>query len=123
MAAEEAPPSEVSGTVGRRLVDAIDAGDVERPSLMRWNAFQTWRSERGSNTRPTTRVDGFTTDNAFERRLYEAVMEHLYGPTWGTQVLQAERNEEEVAEAARAHTQQGEPSGPPAVYADWVSAF
>ena len=56
----------------KTLLDAIRDGDVPRPGLMRWNAWQTWR--RGEGRRPLVSRDGVTTSNAEESALRKSVI-------------------------------------------------
>ena len=62
------------------LAEAIEAEEVPRPPLMGWRAWQSWRKYLGK--RPQTNVDGGTTHNRLESRLWKATMESLYGEEW-----------------------------------------
>ena len=62
------------------LAEAIEAGEVPVPPLMGWRAWQSWRKYVGK--RPTTNVDGGTTHNRLESKLWKATMESLYGEEW-----------------------------------------
>ena len=70
---------QVSGS-DKSLLDAIRDGDIGRPALMRWNAWQQWR--RGDGMRPTVARDGVTTTSVQESTLWKAVMNELYGDEW-----------------------------------------
>ncbi len=70
---------QVSGS-DKALLDAIRDGDIERPLLMRWNAWQVWR--RGDGMRPTVARDGAATTSLQESTLWKAVMNELYGDDW-----------------------------------------
>ena len=86
---------QVNGVPGKTLLDCIREGVVEAPRLMRWNAWQTWRSEAG--LRPTVRQDGpgnFTTA-AQELAFWKAAMAELYGDEWPLLLAQGEEPEDE----------------------------
>ena len=89
--------TQVSGSA-KTLLDAIQDGDVERPGLMRWNAWQQWR--RGAGRSPVAARDGTTTTNAEESALWKSVMCDLYGTEWSIQLAAAEHEEAEVAPEA-----------------------
>ena len=102
----------------KTLLDAIREGEVPRPELMRWNAWQTWR--RGEGRRPLVSRDGVTTSNAEESALWKSVMCELYGTEWSI-LLAAEEHEETVsaptepsapAPAAAAAASSSQPSDP-----------
>ena len=77
---------QVSGHIGKTLLDAIRESIVPRPALMGWNDWQRWRSTEG--LRPITRVDGAgnSTTNAQERQFWKAAMSELYGEDWSYQI-------------------------------------
>jgi len=66
------------------LNDAIANGDVPRPSLMDWNAWQSWRAAEGR--RPKMRRDGYSISNTDEANLWALVMFTLYGNEWQQQL-------------------------------------
>ena len=99
--------TQVSGSV-KSLLDSIRDGEVERPNLMRWNAWQQWRSLRGK--RPTAAADGAATTTALESALWKSVMLELYGTEWSIQLASME----EEATAAVAEAQPSRPSLEPA---------
>ena len=67
---------EVSGSA-KTLKQAIKDSDVESPALMDWNQWQKWRKDKGK--RPNRRVDGSSTKNAAEVKLWIATMLSLHG--------------------------------------------
>ena len=78
---------QVVGT-DKTLLRCIQDGDLPRPDLMRWNAWQRWRREIGR--RPTQSRDGYTTSAAEESALWKAVMLELYGSEWALELAAAE---------------------------------
>ena len=62
------------------LAEAIEAGEIPQPPLMGWKAWMSWRKFVGK--RPVTNVDGGTTHNRLESKLWKATMESLYGEEW-----------------------------------------
>ena len=86
---------QVSDYPGKTLLRAIREGIVEPPQLMRWNAWQQWRSSVG--LRPTTRVDapGNSTTPAQELQFWKAAMAELYGADWTLLLAQGEEPEGE----------------------------
>ena len=62
------------------LAEAIEAGEIPQPPLMGWKTWMSWRKFVGK--RPVTNVDGGTTHNRLESRLWKATMEGLYGEEW-----------------------------------------
>ena len=104
--------SEVSGST-LTLKQAIDAGEIEPPGLLEWNAWQKWRRDVGK--RPTQRADGRTTSNTEEAALWKATMEDRYGSDWSmqlmTQVAETETGLGAEADVVQASTV---PSGGPA---------
>ena len=86
---------EVSGSE-KTLLAAIKDGEVPEPQLMRWNAWQRWRSELGR--RPTSAVDGYTTSAAQESALWKAVMAELHGPDWAVSLASADGGGTAVSE-------------------------
>ena len=64
----------------KSLIQSIQDGDVEKPGLMGWNAWQSWRTRVGK--KPTRAADGAFRSNTAERDLWEQVMEHFYGQRW-----------------------------------------
>ena len=64
----------------KTLVQAINDGEVPKPSLMRWNTWQPWRSSAGR--RPTTAADGAATNSTQESALWKSTMLEFYGATW-----------------------------------------
>ena len=103
---------EVSGST-QTLKQAIDAGEIEAPGLLEWNAWQKWRRDVGK--RPSQRVDGRTTSNTEEAALWKATMEDRYGSDWSmqlmTQVAETQTGLGAEADVAQASTV---PSGGPA---------
>ena len=103
---------EVSGST-ITLKQAIDAGEIEVPGLLEWNAWQKWRRDVGK--RPTQRVDGRTTSNTEEAALWKATMQDRHGSDWSmqlmTQVAETQTGLEAEADVAQASTV---PSGGPA---------
>ena len=81
------PSDQVSG-YGKSLLEAINEGVVPKPRLMKWNAWQTWRTDHGR--RPTMAKDGRSTHNADEFKLFKATMRALYGDDvdWRIEQLQ-----------------------------------
>ena len=75
---------EVSGST-LTLKQAIDAGEIEVPGLLEWNAWQKWRRDVGK--RPTQRVDGRTTSNTEEAALWKATMQDRHGSDWSMQLM------------------------------------
>ena len=57
-------------------------GTVEAPRLMRWSAWQTWRSEAG--LRPTVRQDGPGNSTTTVQMLsfWNPAITDLYGDEW-----------------------------------------
>jgi len=101
---------QISGS-DKTLVDAINDGDIDKPNLMSWNAWQQWRS-RGGGRRPTQERDGFSTTSTQEVAWYREVMAEQYGTSWAEDILVAEAE----AEAAAASSARGSglpPSGAP----------
>ena len=86
---------QVSGHIGKTLLDAIRESIVPRPPLMGWNAWQRWRSTEG--LRPTTRVDGAgnSTTSAQELQFWRAAMSEVYGEDWSYQIALAQASEPE----------------------------
>ena len=82
----------------KSLIQAIHDGDVERPGLMGWNAWQSWRTRVGK--KPTRAADGAFTSSTFERDLWEQVMEHFYGAKWDRLLARGEVPAEVVPAAA-----------------------
>ena len=72
----------------KSLIQAIHDGDVEKPGLMGWNAWQSWRTRVGK--KPTRAADGAFTTTTFERDLWEQVMEHFYGARWDRALARGE---------------------------------
>ena len=72
----------------KTLLEAIIGGLIPKPKLMRWNAFQTWRSQDkgGPGLRPTMAIDGSSTTNREEHDMYREVMAALYGEDWSFKV-------------------------------------
>ena len=86
---------QVSGHIGKTLLDAIRESIVPRPPLMGWNAWQRWRSTEG--LRPTARVDGASnsTTSAQELQFWKAAMLEVYGEDWSYQIALAQASEPE----------------------------
>ena len=85
--------TQVSGSE-KTLLQAIRDEDIERPILMRWNAWLRWRS--GNGKRPNLPRDGVTITNAEESAIWRSVMNDLYGDQWSVQ-LAAEDDDEAVS--------------------------
>ena len=102
---------EVSGSE-KTLLAAIGDGDVAQPSLMRWNAWQQWRS--GPGCRPTSAVDGYTTTTSQESALWRAVMSELHGPDWAVSLASADGGDAAVSEQSYGTAPAGEPRATPA---------
>ena len=65
---------------GTTLLEAIEGGTISQPTLMEFQAFQSWRKETGG--RPTTAQDGAYTSSTTESRIWKEVMAHFYGKDW-----------------------------------------
>ena len=100
---------QVSGSEKTLLV-AIRDGEIERPVLMRWNAWQQWRS--GAGMRPTLARDAVATTNTEESALWKAVMCEFYGTEWSLTLAAAEDEAETVAPAAAASAETQQPTEP-----------
>ena len=85
----------MSGYPCRKFLDCIRDGTVEPPRLMRWKAWQQWRSSTG--LRPTTRQDGAAnyTTSAQELQFWKAVMAEVHGPEWSLLLAQGDEPEDE----------------------------
>ena len=70
---------EVSGSYDT-LAHMIDAGEIERPRLMTYNQWQTWRSRDGR--RPTVQRDGVGMPQRAEALLWKQTMLAQYGEDW-----------------------------------------
>ena len=105
---------EVSGS-DKTLLAAIGDGDVPQPSLMRWNAWQQWRS--GPGCRPTTARDGYSTTTQQESALWRTVMSELHGPDWAVSLASADDGETVVSEQSYGTAPAGEPRVSPAAAA------
>ena len=68
------------------LLKAIEQGVVEKPKLMKWNAFQVWRKK----SRPSVDVDKISTTTLQEAALWKLVMLELYGESWALDLAAAE---------------------------------
>ena len=75
---------QVSGSE-KTLIAAIEDGDVQRPALMGWNEWQSWRSTAGRM--PRMGVDGYSVTRAQESALWKSVMLDLYGDDWSFQLV------------------------------------
>ena len=73
--------TEVSGYEGS-LMSAIEREFVEKPILMSFNDWISWRKEHGK--RPITRRDGVGTQPRQESALWRSTMAALYGENWRT---------------------------------------
>ena len=115
---------QISGHIGKTLLDAIRESIVPRPALMGWNEWQRWRSTEG--LRPLTRVAGAgnSTTNAQERQFWKNVMLELYGEDWSYQLalgqMPAEPEDEsgiggeDAEDDQEEHSAAGLPRGSPA---------
>ena len=99
---------QVAGS-NKTLIECIRDGEVERPALMRWNAWQAWRS--GAGRRPVVSREGHTTTAAEESALWKSVMCDLYGTEWSIQIASEET---EAAPGAAPSSQPSEPGLVPA---------
>ena len=70
---------EVSGSYDT-LAHMIDAIEIERPRLMTYNQWQTWRSREGR--RPTIQRDGVGMPQRAEALLWKRTMAAHYGEDW-----------------------------------------
>ena len=103
---------QVAGS-SKTLLECIRDDEIERPALMRWNAWQVWRS--GAGRRPLVSRDGHTTTNAEESALWKSVMCELYGTEWSIQIASEEI---EAATGAAPSSQPSEPGLVPAAGAE-----
>ena len=110
---------QVSGS-DKTLLVAIRDGEIPRPELMRWNAWQQWR--RGVGMRPTTLRDGNTTTNTEESALWKSIMLELYGTEWPL-MLASNLDDPPAPALVVATTQPSEPSEQPAAGADDAQPF
>ena len=78
---------QVAGS-SKTLLECIRDDEIEGPALMRWNAWQNWRS--GVGRRPLVSRDGHTTTNAEESALWKSVMCEFYGTEWSIQIASEE---------------------------------
>ena len=106
---------QVSGSE-KTLLEAIRDGDIERPPLMRWNAWQQWRTQIGR--KPRMSVDGFDMSNAQESALWKSTMLELFGPDWAVLAVSAEVPRDQPDESP---PQLGVPGSPPAADAEHES--
>ena len=105
---------QVSGSE-KTLLAAVNDEDVPKPPLMRWNAWQQWRS--GPGKRPTSAVDGYSTTTQQESALWKAVMLELYGDDWTMSLASADDGDAPVSERSYDAAQAGEPRLTPAAAA------
>ena len=91
----------------KTLLEAIRDGEIERPSLMRWDAWQQWRTRVGR--RPHMSVDGYSTTSGQESAMWRATMLELYGTDWAFLLVSAD-----VDRPEEPPPQLSEPSLPPA---------
>ena len=112
---------QVSGS-DKTLLEAIRDGDVPEPALMRWNAWQTWRSTAAGRL-PTMSVDGYSVSRAQESALWKSVMLELYGTEWSMQLDSIDDPYVYPAISAQIASPSplGEPSYEPAAGADRVT--
>ena len=80
---------QVAGS-SKTFSEAIRAEEIKCPALMRWNAWQIWRS--GAGWRPLLTREGHTTTGAEESALWKSGMCDPYGTGWSIQ-LAAEETE------------------------------
>ena len=81
---------QVSGSE-KTLLECIRDLEIEQPPLMRWNAWQQWRSTIGR--RPILSRDGYAVPQAQESAVWKSVMNELYGPSWSVDLLSGEVTE------------------------------
>ena len=92
--ADDSTMYEVSQKPGLTLEEAIAAGDIPVPELIRFQGWLVWRG--GDGQRPARRKgDRAGTNGKFEADLWRATMERIYGDDWKTQL-----DAKEVAELA-----------------------
>ena len=84
---------EVSGSVDS-LSHMIDDGQIEKPNLMAFNAWQQWRSRAGR--RPTVQRDGVRITQRDEANLWRQTMAANYGDDWQIE-LEAGNADDDVA--------------------------
>ena len=84
---------EVSGSVDT-LAHLIDDGQIEKPNLMAFNAWQQWRSRAGR--RPTVQRDGVRMTQRNEANLWRQTMAANYGDDWQIE-LEAGNVDDDVA--------------------------
>ena len=100
--------NQISGS-DKTILNAINDGDIQRPALMSWNAWQQWRA-RGGGLRPTLERDGYSTTNTQEVAWYKEAMAELHGANWAVDLITAEAEAERAAAATGARAS-GLPSG------------
>ena len=94
---------EVTGR-DERLVDLIDSGEVERPELVDYLGWVSWRAAAGG--RPARRRgDGVSTTSAQEAALWRAIMEHVHGEDWRQELADRQA---EAAQAAWLAEEEGD---------------
>ena len=81
---------QVSGT-RLTLSEAIRTGEIQRPELVSWHAWQPWRSSIGR--RPSVANDGFVLPRQIETSLWRATMSEFYGAEWAMLLTLREADE------------------------------
>ena len=84
---------EVSASVDS-LAHLIDDGQIEKPPLMAFNAWQQWRSRAGR--RPTIQRDGVRMTQRNEANLWKQTMAANYGDDWQIE-LEAGNDDDDIA--------------------------
>ena len=100
----------------KQLQQAIKDGEVPKPPLCAWNAWQNWRKTLGE--RPTVQRDGATTSQVLESQLWRSTMIDLYGADWTYKLAEGEHlpviaSAAETADVAAAAADVSVPSGTP----------
>ena len=73
---------EVSGEPTMTFLEAVEAGMVVPPALMRWQEWQKWRATE-DGCRPMKGKGGpFTSSTTLEWKLWRQAMLYFHGATW-----------------------------------------
>ena len=73
---------EVTGQPTMTLFEAIEAGIVVPPALMRWHDWQKWRATPEGMRPMKAKGDPFTSGTKLEAKLWRETMSSLHGATW-----------------------------------------